>query len=265
MGFYSSLSYYRPGPPPTINTLDLAAFIQAIDSLGFCRPRGIFEAKVEIKFGDKVDSDMMATTPFVEITQWGRNFDEASYQAELIRQGISPLMAAPLRCDWDIDEKSKSLLELADILAKAERSVYRAFLSLGDLTESVSETICRNPCEDNTIGFYPRSVSLGIYPCQVSQFGESKCFVGWLEMSISGYGYLYPWKPVDAVTKFEESAPIQQLVAIKLAFPNQRIKVEIRKKMGDLWPYSTSTRSGWYWGTSDQAVRRKAKFLQLSR
>jgi hypothetical protein len=84
---------------------------------------------------------------------------------------------------------------------------------------------------------------------------EAPFHVGWVSVSLSGYGYLYPWSFAELVQRAEGHPAIGRMTDLCRATwpvdagrPDQQLK-KLRKQMGDLWPYPKIDRPwDWYWG-----------------
>ncbi len=88
----------------------------------------------------------------------------------------------------------KGLDEIIAALTDDQRCIYRALIVLGDLKDEISQSITRTNSPENNIDFLPGSVGIQIEPIKTSELGsEVSNFAGWLGVSISGPGYLYPW------------------------------------------------------------------------
>jgi hypothetical protein len=87
---------------------------------------------------------------------------------------------------------------------------------------------------------------------------EDLFHVGWLSVSLSGYGYLYPWTFAELVQRAEGDSSIRRVTELcRATWPveagrRDRRQKTLRKRMGDLWPYPEIDRPwDWYWGLSE--------------
>lgn len=234
MGFYTSLLYYRPGPPPRVTASDLGGFFVELEECGLLE--GEEELTLALKFGESVDDDDKPIS-------WDEPTDV-------------PLIYGRGEIGWDVELRSQSLAALADQLHAESGTIFRASGTLGMLTDSASQHITRPPCDQNEHGFAAWDCSLTIGPIENCTLSMDKpVHVGWLAIGISGDGYLFPWEPKDIVARAEQSEPLKQLAAIcrrhwpsSAPSPNSQT-VELRKSMEQGWPYADVRKPlDWCWG-----------------
>ncbi|MBM4031371.1 MAG: hypothetical protein FJ291_06240 [Planctomycetes bacterium] len=236
MSFFTSLKLYRPTPPPVIVGRDLAAFVRAFQTLGAARPEGMFD--LEVKFGKSIDQDDKPTT--YEVT---------------VDKSVSEVHAI----EWDVKETLSSANEVVDALGRLHGRVYRAGVPLGTVSEPVRQALNRVNSQENEIDLALDTWTLGIGPVSVGSLSADQvAVVGWIDVSLSGYGYLYPWTLCGLIERAEALPQVQRLMAlcrdtwpVKPAVPPRRIQ-RARKAIGELWPYPRfDTPWDWYWSVSE--------------
>jgi hypothetical protein len=79
--------------------------------------------------------------------------------------------------------------------------------------------------------------------------------MGWIAISVSGPGYLYPWTFRDVLNRLEGTPEIHRIMEMCRSFwpapslPPEPDIVELRRQVAELWPYDDFARSwDWYWG-----------------
>lgn len=235
MSFYSSLKYYRPGPPPRLTTEDLADFLIEIEQSGMVEADEEFS--LDLKYGESIDVDEKPTRWF-EPTE-------------------VPFIYTCGEIDWDAELTSYSLVDLANQLRAESRTLSRASGALGQLNDAACQSITREPCEQNEHGFYPEHFGIEIGRVEIHSLGmDEPVHVGWISIEVSGNGYLFPWEPKDIVARAEQSAPLTQLAAIcRKRWPTEgalpdRQTIKMRKHLKEAWPYADVRKPlDWCWGT----------------
>ncbi|WP_254506598.1 hypothetical protein [Anatilimnocola floriformis] len=225
MGFYTGLVYYRPGAPPVVTCAELAAWIAAVTATQTLH--GGNHLSLKVKFGEAIDQD---------------------YETDSI-----------FDLDCEIDSRDFKTVEMmTQQLAGRKETIYRAFVSLDRLRDDVVQPITRVGSPENKIDFWPSYLSLSIGPVQCYELGgEEPIITGCLALSISGNGYLYPWKFADVVRRLEGSAEIQRLMqACRDQWPVAPDKpsaeaVANRQEVGTLWPYDLNKPRDWFWGLQE--------------
>lgn len=162
--------------------------------------------------------------------------------------------------EWDVDLSDPSgLQDIIERLTGDNRRIYRAHASLGGTIDAVLHPITRTNSPENDRDFCPDSVSLNIGPIEIYDLAcEAPALVGWVGVSLSGYGYLFPWTFRDVFNRLEATPDIQRIKNVCRSFwpvppepPDTRI-VELRPQLGELWPYKTFDRQwDWYWGLQE--------------
>ncbi len=228
--------FYRPGTPPRVTGASLARFVRAFAQLGVAKPQVSLGSSV--KFGRGINQD-------TRLSSWIKWIGGIGKHREI---------------KWDLDWQPQSTAKLADVLDKNDRPIYRAHLSLGPLTDEIAEGVHRVGSPDNKYELTPDSWSLEIGPvdCYSLETEDQLFRVGWIEVSLSGYGYLFPWTFRDLLQRAERLPGIRKVMdlcrstwPVPSALPDQKTK-KLRTRMGELWPYHTVDLPGdWYWGLAE--------------
>jgi hypothetical protein len=161
--------------------------------------------------------------------------------------------------DCEIEARNlQSPEEMIGLLTDRPDRIYRAFVNLEILRDEVVQPITRLNSVENEIDFSPCELSLWIGPVECYQLGGDRTITtGWVGLSISGYGYLYPWTFAEVVQRMGRSPAIQRLMQtcqdqwpVAPDKPSQEA-VSSRKEIGNLWPYDLNKLSDWYWGLQE--------------
>lgn len=233
MSFFTTLEFYRPTKPPVITGESLAHFIRSFEGLKVSDAgQGI---SLKLKFGDAIDQDEQPTT-----------WDEP----------VNDVVSVSKEIEWDMQRGFRSSAEVAEALTPAEQPIYRAFVRLGSATADVCQQVNRKNSLENRIDLALDSWALEIEPIVSGSLAcEEHFVVGWISVSLSGYGYLFPWKFCDLIERAEGHAGIRQVTDLCKAtwpvpaIPPTRSQIDGRRLMGELWPYSRpELPMDWYWG-----------------
>lgn len=236
MSFHTSLLFYRPAKPPLITGTQLGEFVDRLRSTHTLLDSGW--RTLSVKFGRSIDSD---NSPAV--------FDVP----------IAPQLSRFESIDWDIDFRASGIQEIVDRLTSASRQVYRAAISLGDLRDDVIAAIQRRNSPENDIDLLLHELGFDLGPVELHQLGNDCVWeVGWMSLSISGPGYLFPWAFRDVVARLESSALVGQITDVcRLTWPVTPLPVTAeaiaqRREAGELWPYGDLAKPcDWYWGVAE--------------
>ncbi len=238
MSFYTSLLFYRPVPPPPVTASDVARFLMSVRDLELLAGGGLLT--LQVKFGSDIDVDDHPTS-WEEPTATPSDFTVRDIE-------------------WDFDLSSPAnLQEMIYRLVDDERRIYRRFASMGALDENVVLPISRIESPENEIDFTPDTLGLQIGPVIVGTLSSDMIAqVGWIALSISGCGYLWPWSGHEVVAALDGSSAIRRLanrcrehwpVPPAAASPDV---VEQRREMGELWPYGGFDQPhDWHWGVHE--------------
>ena len=237
MSFFTSLIFYRPRTPPLLTANDLAQFVARLRDTTLLVDGGLRSLK--IKFGDAVDQDDKSTT-WNEPLGGGRLF-------------------VAREIEWDQHLSDPTIAEMVECLTGDGRRIYRAWISIGALSDEVLQPITRLNSPENDRDFCPDGLSLEVGPIEIYSLGtELIAHVGWIGLSISGSGYLFPWTIQEVVERAATAPAIQRLTDVCRASwpvtperPEPRI-AEARKQLGELWPYADLHKTwDWYWGVCE--------------
>ena len=237
MSFFTSLSHYRPGSPPSVTADDLSRFIAQISETSSLTDSGL--RLLQVKFGDSIDQDDKGTT-----------WEEESVP------GISMVHDI----EWDLDLSSQPThQQMVDSLASDQRRIYRAFVMLGMPIDDVLQPITRENSPENEINYYPDGLSVEIGPIKCYDMAsEEPLHVGWISLSLSGGGYLFPWTFRDAHARLQDSSQIRRLADLCRSFWPVALDsldpqvIQLRKKLNELWPYDQFDQPlDWCWGLQE--------------
>lgn len=193
MSFYTSLIYFRPQPPPRIKTRELASVIKAI----YSTTNVLFDSisGVHVKFGSAIDTDTKGTTENVEI------IPGAVYQ--------------PTDIEFDIDHDAETCEAMIAELMQSDSTVYRARIHLGCAKDSICKEFQRMNSPENKVNLALHDLSLYLGPIHAYNLGEDEPrHVGWIGLTLSGGGYMFPWTREDVLKRAEQSVELQQLAQI---------------------------------------------------
>jgi|GEM_PF-1597394 len=249
MSFQTSLSLYRPQSPRGLTAATLAGFVREFATLGLAAPSD--RAAYQVKFGRSVDQDDRSTT-------WPEPVP-----------GTGGLISTWREIRYDAkDTKVPDLARLADALdGLPARSVYRATLFLGSIADPIRQALRRDPSKDDEAPLHFDDWTLELGPVECHALETKEPFrVGWLEVSLSGRGHPHPWTFRDLIARAEAAPgvpalrdlcrrtwpidpPRVPLLHLRDSFkPPLRI-IQLRKSMGDLWPYDDFDEPwDWCWG-----------------
>lgn len=239
MSVYTSLHFYRPGPPPILMGADLARFVAGFASLGIDREDG--PLGLRIKFGRAIDQDERPTD-----------------SDEPIMDGGTLAVAHRIAFDAEADDLP-TFARLAEEMAKLGGPIYRADLDLGRVAEPVRSLARREPSAENEV-----TLSLGHWGLQIgpvmsySLDSDAEFLVGWIAVTLHGHGYLHPWGFPDLIDRVESAPGIRELMNLcRRTWPVEphkppRSVAKLRKSMRGLWPYPRIDLPGdWYWGLAE--------------
>jgi hypothetical protein len=231
----TELHFYRPTDPPIVTGGSLAEFVRAFQNLGLCEEKG--SRAVRLKFGEAIDQDEKPSAVY---------------------EPVNSVVYSVSEIEWDAAEQCESVSSVQTLLAAIRKPIYRAHLELGAATDDVIEQLKRVNSPDNDTDLWLTGWGLHIEPILSASFTTETYFIGWISVSISGYGYLFPWTFSDLVQRAEAHPGIRQLkelcrrtwpVEARSPTPQQQ---EVRKQMGELWPYDRiDLRWDWYWGLQE--------------
>jgi len=237
MSFWSSLILTRAAPPPMVTTDAIAAFLRNVATSGALVGRE--NALCQVKYGPRVDADDCAT----DVLEW----DESS-TSSMIREYL-----------WDWSETFPSVAALADRLGADSRSVYRAYLDLGEMHPDIVTALTREPSEENEVGLCLSGLGFSVGPVLVAGLGsDAPALAGWMGLMLSGPGYFFPWEYRQVREQAEAVGSIRRLAEIcRLAWPVPPIapsqeSIAGRRQLGELWLYNDfALPQDWLWFVSE--------------
>jgi hypothetical protein len=147
---------------------------------------------------------------------------------------------------------------MVDRLATDDPTIYRASISLGMPTDAVLEPITRKDSPENDHNYEPDMLSIEIGPIEIFDLkSEAPALCGWIGLSLSGYGYLFPWTFRDVVERLEATAEIGKLTQLCRSHwpvptekPDRAI-LKARRQLGTVWPYEADKPWDWYRGMQE--------------
>jgi hypothetical protein len=236
MSFWSSLKLARGGAAPVVTAAAIGAFIRELASTGALV--GGEEPQCQIKYGRRVDADEK-TTEVVERNEFG--------------------IGITREYPWDRSDTFPSLAAMADALATDRRKVYRAFLRLGDVHRDIATALTRQPSEANHDGLYLNLASFSVGPALVAGLAsETESLVGWMDLTLSGPGYFYPWIYRQARERTEGVSLVRRMADVcRAAWPVPPVAasaklIASRRQLDTLWLYDDlAMPQDWLWFVSE--------------
>lgn len=248
MSFYTSLRFYRPTPPPLITGPVLARFVaDLLDSGAFVHEH---DNALSVKFGQSIDQDEK---------------DTASEEPIPDLPGVFKLH----EIEWDIRVRT-SACEVLQLLSAHDRPIYRAFMSLGRVSDAIVKALQTPRPDDQQPNLWLTGASLEVGPIHVSEMSKGPFAVGWISAGFGGNGYLWPWTArdlTDRAVALDALKPMTEICRTHFpvhlgyrgdGFRRGRLggmfsrKSYVRRRMGDLWPFDRLDEPwDWYWGVSE--------------
>lgn len=235
MSFYSSLLFYRPGPPPIVSGKGLAAFLRAFEVLKVSDVS--YPRTLEVRFDGPIDKDEKPAS-------WGELVEPGLYESREI--------------EWDLRVQCRSIGEMAVAIGSDRRPIYRAELDLGNPLASIFESLAVDSPE-NAHGFAPDTWGMTTGPTECHDLGgETSLFVGWMNVRLHGNGYLYPCTLAELVARAQSNPDLARVTdlcretwPVDMGLVTER-HAAMRKQAGELWPYpSLDMAWDWYWGLQE--------------
>lgn len=184
MGFHTTLQIAYPGDPGTVRVASLLKLMEGV--LPFCRSDATWQS-VSLKFGGNPSSTQRPFFWWIPTTVTGISVSKS---------------------DWDAEHSPKSSDETLSYLRSHEsRTVHRALVNFGAVTDETLARLQREPGPENEIGLYPYDVGLEVGPVDVEPDSDDEELVqiGWAAITISGNGYCYPWTHQELIDRFIET------------------------------------------------------------
>jgi hypothetical protein len=225
----------------------LAQFVSAFGTLGVSDGLKGAGFGFEVRYGRSIDQD-----------------DKPTHWDEPVLEGPSGggiYVASAISYDAE-DTDLTSLHELAAALTDlGARTIYRANLSLGHVVRPLFEALRQEPSKENEVGLGLDTWSMELGPVMSCNLATERPYhVGWIAVSLSGFGYLHPRSFRDLIERAEALEPIRALLGLCRTTwpvaprrPSRRV-VKACKAMAELWPYARPDQpSDWFWGIRDGA------------
>jgi hypothetical protein len=219
---------------------DLGVFLGRIREGGFLADDGL--RNLQVKFGDSIDQDDKGTSSLEELEH-------------------APGLFVSHDIEWDLElEDPVGIAEMIAALANDERRIYRASAMLGTAIDAILKPITRTNSPENERDFCPYSLSVDIRPIRIGSLAcdEPVMFVGWIDISLSGPGYLFPWTPRHVVRRLEATDSTQRMMELCRSMwplPPRELEdriVEMRWEIGERWPYDELNKPwDWYWAVDE--------------
>jgi hypothetical protein len=235
MSFYTSLIFYRPRTPAIVTGPDLASFVSELEGLGITEDAGV--RSLSVKFGNAIDKDDRPAT-------WEEYAGAIGTLKEI---------------DWDVDERPSSIKRIATILKRDSRPIYRCHVSLGFATSEIVDQLKREDSNENETDLVLDGWSIELGPIHLRNLSDDAVLhAGWIGVTISGPGYLYPWTVREVVERAEAHPRLRNLVALCRStwpvpneIPDPRTQ-RLRTKHTTHWPYGdVKLEWDWHWGVSE--------------
>lgn len=192
MSFYTSLMFFRPQPPPRIRVCELAELLAQLNSVAHIKPDCI--TGVSIALGPTIDQDDLAASTW---------------------EDIAPGIQSVREIDYDIQFKAQTIEELIDPLITRKETVYRAHIHLGCACDPICKLFQRMNSPENSINLQLYDMSLEIGPIRDATLeDDASRHVGWIALTLSGQGYLFPWTRAEILSRAESSPELRSLAEI---------------------------------------------------
>jgi hypothetical protein len=232
MSFYTGINFTRPLRPPQITGSNLADFFARLFALNLIKPT--HQIGIQLRFGDRIDADDKPIN-YLEPT--------------------SDLISSVRTIKLDVDESDQSPDQMLSLLRKCSQPIYRAFISLGSATNAfyrymeVPEFANSDP---DSLAL--DSWSFSIAPISSRSLSSDQDFnVGWIALTLSGYGHIYPWpwpQLAAHIASHPDIARAMDLCRSTWPVPSlapDRAAIKQRQAMGDLWPFPNELKRPWDW------------------
>ena len=258
MGSYTSAICYRAGGfPPMVLATDLARFTECILALGILDGD---QMDIQLKFGKAIDQDDKSTHEEEQVSQFTRlmlEYDWHINEHNLKHADAVALLTHP-PTSREVPRKHHILPQLSSAKTQIEtfrQHIYRARFYYGMLKEEVYRDICHES-ESNYLQLTDLSFTIDLVELNDPQ--ESGIFqVGWMEFSVHGNGYLFPWSYESTLEILRHHPALQQVLAIcremwpATPTPPRRDHIANRARMGKLWAEPVDAPFDWYWAINE--------------
>ncbi len=188
MAFYSSLTLFYPGAPPIVSVAELRKFATLLrKEIGVEQQSS---GTLNLKWGERIDSDYEDTNQ----TVWHE----------------SGVIGVPQDYPWDIEANESLWDDIWNDVSDDSRTVYRAYVSLGDLTNEASKALSAHGDSSKNSNVLLDCASIEINPvCPRTLAAEELTCTGLFEVNFSGYGY-FSWRRdfSEYATQYESALPV---------------------------------------------------------
>ncbi len=226
---FTSAKFYRPRKPPIITGEDIVGFSAYMTDIGILKSSKI---NLQLRYGKAIDQD-----------------DKADSWTKPVGDGTLGVVE---EIEWDIVKYCLSRVEAEKLLAKNKKPIYRGHITLGGLSKEVADFV-NQPSRraDDRLGLDTLSIHLG----PVTQLDIENQFsyeVGWMSLSLSGYGSIYPIPREEFVGRLVSCPPVHssmEFCRTRWPVPPEQPApevVQLRRQMGDLW-IGEDYESPWDW------------------
>lgn len=192
MSFFTSLLYFRPQPPPRIKTRELASVVKSLYSTA--NVQSDILSGIRVKFGRSIDKDTKNTV-----------------SEEETAPGVFKLNSI----EFDINHDAKTCEAMIAELMESDSIVYRAEIQFGCAKDTIRKLFQRKNSPENEVDLSLTDLRLEIGPIHAQMIGEDASrHVGWIALTLSGQGNLFPWTRAEILKRAAQSAELQELAQI---------------------------------------------------
>lgn len=241
MSFWTNIVFCHPlVNTPVITMRALAEFAERFVDCGLVNPTSC-PGSASYRPGDRVDLDLAESDGWEDPTP---EHPEGRFR--------------DLPAEVDVFDRKRSYTPAERIahLKELDEPVYRAFLSLGNLTQPVAEQLHR-PSDENEQAFMPVGCSIEAGPVRLGNedTAEAVGVCSLLAVTIGGPGYCWPRthrEVVNDATSLPEVSALAKLVReiwpVEPAAPPARV-VEQRRQLGEFYMGNACDEPlDWWWG-----------------
>jgi hypothetical protein len=237
LGFWASLMFCRPTPPPRVRAAELGAFVAGFDALGVI---GNASARMAtVRFGEGLDRD-----PELVPGPDGL-LDEEALVLESVKSRPVDLSFGPRAIPAE---------RLGSTLREDTRAILRAHVSLGSVRPALWEAMrFETPLNDRSFAPDGWSLEMGVIEAGLLG-GEGSHHVGWIAVCLSGPGYAYPRTPAEIAATARRQADVLRVEELcRTTWPVEATRasesaIERRRAMEKAWVGgSLDLPMDWFW------------------
>jgi len=193
---------------------------------------------LKIKFGESIDCNKKRTWQLKRLASGLFNYQEIN---------------------WDLELSNATLPEMKERLASEQRTVYRAFVMMGNPIDNILRPLTRQNSPENEIDFLPSDLTLEMGPIECGDLSSTVPErVGWIGLGLSGAGYLFPWTFSDVLQRLQATPEIHLITeACRSSWPviepaKKSLFTRIRESVvGQTTTNTTVNPSDWAWGMNE--------------